>query len=271
MLKTRIITAFFLLTILLSILFFCNVFIFSIVMLLFLSVGIWEFLHLFCVIKIQSITTYLIIVCILITFIKHFLNTSYFFTLCVILWMINFIVIFMFDLPKINTFSNYLLSIIYIIELFGCFIASLVLFQHSPLYLLSVMMIVWVADISAYFIGKKFGRHKLARSISPNKSWEGVIGGWLVVLMMTTIIVIYFKNSTFLMHIYFKLGWFYFIFILTLLVAISIVGDLFESQLKRRLSIKDSGHLLPGHGGILDRIDSMIPVLPLAVLIDFWL
>lgn len=271
MLKTRIITTFFLLLILLPILFFNNFYVFFITMLLFLGAGILECLYLFQITKKVLLILYCIIMCLFIILINYMLKTPYFFTLCLIFSILYFILTLIFKLPQINTFSNYLLSIIYIFELFRCFSASLILFQHSPLYLLSVMIIVWIADIGAYFIGKNFGRHKLIQSISPNKSWEGVIGGLLAVLTITTITAIYFKKNTFLMHLYSKLNFVGFIFIITLLVIVSIIGDLFESQLKRRAGTKDSSSLLPGHGGILDRIDSMVLVLPCAILIDFWL
>jgi len=128
-----------------------------------------------------------------------------------------------------------------------------------------------VADIGAYFSGKGFGRHKLAPSISPGKSWEGAVGGWLAVLVVAAVAVMMLGELTFVGRLYMRFGWPGFIVVMTLLVAASVVGDLFESQLKRRAGVKDSSNLLPGHGGVLDRIDALIPVLPLAALIDLWL
>jgi phosphatidate cytidylyltransferase len=145
-----------------------------------------------------------------------------------------------------------------------------VLFSHSPLFLLSVMAIVWVADIGAYFSGKAFGKRKLAPSISPGKSWEGAIGGGIAVLVLASLSVVYGGDAfadTFAARV--AHGWAGRPCwrILVLMVAASVVGDLFESQLKRRAGMKDSSNLLPGHGGVLDRIDALIPVLPLAALI----
>jgi phosphatidate cytidylyltransferase len=134
-----------------------------------------------------------------------------------------------------------------------------VLFSHSPLYLLSVMAIVWVADIGAYFSGKAFGKRKLAPSISPGKSWEGAIGGGIAVLVLSALSVSYggdaFVADTFAARVR-RLGWPALLAMLVLIVAASVVGDLFESQLKRRAGMKDSSALLPGHGGVLDRIDA---------------
>jgi phosphatidate cytidylyltransferase len=162
-----------------------------------------------------------------------------------------------FGLPPAGSTGNLLLSGIYAIAILGCFLAMTILFRRSPLYLLSVLAIVWIADIGAYFAGKAFGKRKLAPSISPGKSWEGAIGGWIAVLLLTALSLLSPSLSDTL--------------VLTLLAVASVVGDLFESQLKRRAGMKDSSALLPGHGGVLDRIDALIPVLPLAVLFDFWL
>ncbi|MGZ5183428.1 MAG: phosphatidate cytidylyltransferase, partial [Ramlibacter sp.] len=148
--------------------------------------------------------------------------------------------------------------------------AIVVLFSHSPLFLLSVMAIVWVADIGAYFSGKAFGKRKLAPSISPGKSWEGAIGGGIAVLVLAALSVQFGGAAfadTFAARVANTLGWPVLVAVLVLMVAASIVGDLFESQLKRRAGMKDSSSLLPGHGGVLDRIDALIPVLPLAALI----
>jgi phosphatidate cytidylyltransferase len=156
--------------------------------------------------------------------------------------------------------------------LLGCFGAIIVLYEYSALYLLSAMAIVWIADVGAYFFGKAFGRHKLAPSISPGKSWEGVLGGWLAVLVcgaLSTLVPA--LNDTFAVKLQMEFGWAGFAAAMTLLVGASVVGDLFESQLKRRVAMKDSSNLLPGHGGVLDRIDALIPVLPLAVLFGYWL
>ena len=134
------------------------------------------------------------------------------------------------------------------------------------------MAIVWIADIGAYFSGKAFGKRKLAPSISPGKSWEGAIGGGILVLLAAVAsIATPALGDTFAVRLYQTWGWLGFFAVLILMVAASIVGDLFESQLKRRAAMKDSSNLLPGHGGVLDRIDALIPTLPLAALITYWM
>jgi phosphatidate cytidylyltransferase len=186
------------------------------------------------------------------------------------LWIARFAPSLKTGLPALGTPANTLLSVVYGCAIVGCFAAIVDLFSHSPLYLLSVMAIVWVADIGAYFSGKAFGKRKLAPSISPGKSWEGAIGGGIAVLVLASLSVAFggpLFADTFAAHVQRAWGWAPMLAVLVVIAAFSVIGDLFESQLKRRAGMKDSSSLLPGHGGVLDRIDALIPVLPLAALI----
>ncbi|NLA20408.1 phosphatidate cytidylyltransferase [Burkholderia cepacia] len=135
-------------------------------------------------------------------------------------------------------------------------------------FVLSLLLVVWLADIGAYFAGKAFGKRKLAITISPGKSWEGAIGGWLAVMVVAGVaMVVHAFEPTLFSAFAVRYGmpgaW----AALTLLVAYSVIGDLFESLLKRQAGVKDSSGLLPGHGGVLDRVDALLPVLPLAMLL----
>ncbi|HEX7644934.1 MAG TPA: phosphatidate cytidylyltransferase [Burkholderiaceae bacterium] len=189
-----------------------------------------------------------------------------------IIWAIRLAPSLALGLPPLKSAPNWLLSFIYCVAILACFVAILVLFQHSALYLFSVMALVWLADIGAYFSGKAFGKRKLAPAISPGKSWEGVIGGWLAVVVLAAgSTFVPQLADTFSPHLLAAWGWGGWLAAMTLIVAASVVGDLFESQLKRRIGMKDSSNLLPGHGGVLDRIDALIPVLPLAVLCGHWM
>ncbi|QYD67374.1 phosphatidate cytidylyltransferase [Paraburkholderia edwinii] len=135
-------------------------------------------------------------------------------------------------------------------------------------FVLSLLLVVWLADIGAYFAGKAFGKHKLAPAISPGKTWEGAIGGWLAVMIVAALAVLTRAFEPTLFYALLEhLGSIRAFIALTLLVAFSVVGDLFESMLKRQAGVKDSSGLLPGHGGVLDRIDALLPVLPLAMLL----
>ena len=132
--------------------------------------------------------------------------------------------------------------------------------------LLLLMSVAWISDSAAYFAGRRYGRHKLAPAISPGKTWEGVAGAAFAVGLYGAI-------WSFAWPAYFpqllksmQFGSFGMLLFLWLLTAIGIYGDLFESALKRQAGVKDSGTLLPGHGGVLDRIDALTSVLPVAAL-----
>lgn len=272
MLKTRIITAVILLAVLLSVLFSQSFVFFALVAAAFFGAAAWECFRLFQSKQPVVGAAVWTAVFIFIVFRGDLSKANVLFSVCAAVWVIRFAPSLAIGLPAAGSVGNRLLNGIYGIAILGCFIAIVALFRHSPQYLLSVMALVWIADIGAYFAGKAFGKHKLAPSISPGKSWEGAIGGWLAVLLIAALTTLHpVLSDTFAARVKIHLGWFGFAAVMTLLVAASIVGDLFESQLKRRASMKDSSNLLPGHGGVLDRIDALIPTLPLAILIDSWL
>lgn len=144
--------------------------------------------------------------------------------------------------------------------------------EHGVVFMISAMAICWAADVFAYVFGRLFGRRKLAIRISPGKSWEGAIGGAVSVVALSWGVVYLSASVPELQSSWQVLAlekWHPVMFSVWLLVlsAFSVVGDLFESLLKRRVDMKDSSNLLPGHGGVLDRIDAQLPVLPLAILL----
>jgi len=126
-------------------------------------------------------------------------------------------------------------------------------------------MVIWVADIAAYFVGRKFGRHKLAPAISPGKTREGALAG--IVGVVIWLLASAQWPGSFGADLIIRWGLFGTILIAILLAIFSISGDLFESLLKRRAGVKDSSRLLPGHGGVFDRIDAVVAVVPLAYLL----
>ncbi|MFN0163033.1 MAG: phosphatidate cytidylyltransferase [Burkholderiales bacterium] len=152
--------------------------------------------------------------------------------------------------------------------LVSCWIAVWQARELGILYLLVLLAVVWVADIAAYFSGRAFGRRKLAPSISPGKTWEGVVGGQAGVLLFATACALVVGLApNFFADGLATGGWALVLLSAVVLAASSVVGDLFESLLKRERGQKDSSGLLPGHGGVLDRIDALIPSMPLAMLI----
>jgi phosphatidate cytidylyltransferase len=127
----------------------------------------------------------------------------------------------------------------------------------SPLLLLGFMAAIWISDTAAYFAGRAYGKHKLAPGISPGKTWEGVVGALVAVSVYALIwSQIAGEDARIILLLPLLLG----------LVILGIIGDLFESLMKRHAGVKDSGNILPGHGGILDRIDALTSTLPAAVL-----
>jgi len=145
-------------------------------------------------------------------------------------------------------------------------------------YLMSTLALVWCADIGAYFVGRAFGKNKLAPVLSPGKSWEGAIGGGVLVCVMGLIWIrmpaLLDINSVSSGESFFATLWtqgpMVFFLSLFFLVSLSVVGDLFESLMKRAQGVKDSSHLLPGHGGILDRLDAVIACLPWCVFLTLY-
>jgi phosphatidate cytidylyltransferase len=176
--------------------------------------------------------------------------------LACIWWFVAFIWTFFFPTP-IPIVVRWVCGVLVLVPVF---VALLDLYSLSPQFLLLSLLIVWAADMGAYFVGKQFGRVKLAPSISPGKTWEGVFGGLLMVVILALLWAKY-SDLKFAVLLPFCLA----------VGALSIVGDLTVSMFKRTAGVKDSGKLFPGHGGILDRIDSVSSAAPLFVLGLNWL
>jgi len=170
-------------------------------------------------------------------------------------WLVALLWVFMFPTPIPRT-AGWICGALVLIP---TYVAIISLHTLQPALLLFVLVLVWAADIGAYFVGKRFGRVKLAPNISPGKTWEGALGG----LFLTAVLVI--VSSRWLET---DLG---VLLPFCLAVAIiSIIGDLTVSMFKRNAGVKDSGRLFPGHGGVLDRIDSVTAAAPLFALGANW-
>jgi phosphatidate cytidylyltransferase len=146
------------------------------------------------------------------------------------------------------------------------YVAALELRSRGIVVFLLVGGVVWAADVAAYFAGRAFGKRKLAPAISPGKTWEGVYGALAAVGVYALVAGGFFARAADVPEAVAVI-----VPAALVLGAASVVGDLFESALKRQAGMKDSGRILPGHGGVLDRIDALIPVLPLAMLGTLWL
>jgi len=146
-----------------------------------------------------------------------------------------------------------------LLVLIPAWVALDTLYRHDPMLLVFALLVVWVADIGAYFVGKGFGRIKLAPSISPGKSWEGVLGGLTAVALLAGVANRYLETDIAVL-----------VPLCLAAAMLSVVGDLTVSMFKRNADVKDSGSLFPGHGGVLDRIDSVSAAAPLIALSLTW-
>jgi len=171
--------------------------------------------------------------------------------LALLWWVAALIWTFFFPTP-IPSAIRWLVGILVLVPLY---LSLIVLYNAQPMILLFALLIVWVADSGAFFAGKMLGRVKLAPKISPGKTWEGVIGGLVAVVLLTLLRSLWVETDL-AVFVPFCLA----------VACLSIVGDLTVSMFKRTAGVKDSGNLFPGHGGVLDRIDSVAAAAPLFAL-----
>jgi phosphatidate cytidylyltransferase len=259
MLKTRIITAAALLAGLLTVVFFASTEVWALITLGIVLLGVTEWSNLIQLKKNQKY--FLLLVALVLGFLIAFMYKTpfHYYQSHVVLAVLAFASLFWIMVAPIwlitrKTFSNiFVMSVLGLFLIFATWIALVGLHAINPFLLLGAIATVSIADSAAYFAGKKFGRHKLAPEISPGKTWEGVLGALLAVTIYGIALCYYKELSPWL------------IVCLWLLVVLSIIGDLVESLLKRKADLKDSGQLLPGHGGILDRIDGLMPTLPITL------
>mgnify|MGYP006167661665 FL=1 len=274
MLKTRVITAVILLIVLLAVLTYGGEIGWNIFVLLVLLGAFWEWARLGQFESSKAIAYALIggILCVVGAMFLDIQSHSYpilalasIFWVALAPWCLRNVSIGTLANPAIYTLVGFIL-------IAAAGLALVIAKTYGVVFLLSALAICFAADISAYFFGKTFGKRKLAPRISPGKSWEGAIGGafsvlaisWLVVLLSDSVPML---KGTWQVMAFERWHPIVFSFWLLVLSAYSVVGDLFESMLKRKAGLKDSSNLLPGHGGVLDRIDAQLPVLPLAVLL----
>ncbi len=271
MLKTRIITATILMAVLLPILFLLPPIYLGAFFLLALVAAAWEWSRMIAPAAKMAAWLYAAFCLAIILFLLGMQAISWQFSLlmmAVLFWL--FLAPFILargmnlSLQKFKPFY----SILGLIILPATWFALVFLRELGLVFLLSTMALVWVADIGAYFVGKGFGKHKLAVQISPGKSIEGAVGGLVLCCLYAFLCVVYLPLGDTLFGAWaIRFGWVPMFLMVTVLVAFSVFGDLFESQLKRLAGVKDSSHLLPGHGGVLDRVDALIPTMPIAALL----
>jgi len=255
MLRTRVITAAVLIVGILTALFLASAKTWAILTLAIILIGVWEWSDLIKLNNAQRLC-YVVIASILglfIIFISKSPLAAY--QHYIVLSLLGLSTLFWIAIAPIwlitrKTYTSRLvMAILGLLLLLATWVGFMGLHAISPWLLLATIAAVSIADSAAYFAGKRFGRHKLAPEISPGKTWEGVAGA-MVAITLYGAVLCYLKQYS----LWLIVG-------LWLTVVLSIMGDLVESLLKRQAGLKDSGQLLPGHGGILDRIDGLIPTL----------
>jgi phosphatidate cytidylyltransferase len=176
--------------------------------------------------------------------------------------LISFIsLIFWFALAPIDIMYKKISSNVKFKIFYGYFLVSPMaivaanVFTQNKILLLVPFIMIWVSDIGAYFIGKKFGMRKLAKNISPSKTIEGALGGFICNIIFAFILAYFYNIDLFIITLF-----------ALLITSLSIFGDIYQSFLKRQAKVKDSGSIIPGHGGLLDRFDSFCPALPISYL-----
>lgn len=182
--------------------------------------------------------------------------------IAVIFWLINLVLLFTFPKGKSIWYGWWglraLNGVFFLVPMLVC----LILLHRDSLNLFMLLLaVVWAADIGAYFTGKAYGKAKLAPQISPNKTIEGAFGGFVLSALVMMLFLSSMGKSFSLLQLLYVL----------LIVGFSIVGDLYQSLLKRASNLKDSGNILPGHGGILDRIDALAAATPIFLIVIFTL
>ena len=258
MLKARIVTAVVSLVLIAVVLFALPLQVAEWLIGLLMVVGAWEwsgFLGLNSAVK-KAVYTAIISACLALVYFVIPEKTTLILQIASVWWFVAFLWTLRFP-TAIPMPVRWICGLLVLVPLYA---ALVLLIRLGVEYLIFTMLIVWAADAGAYFAGKQFGRVKLAPAISPGKTWEGVIGGLLLVTVLVVVTGLS-RNLDIAVFLPFCLG----------VAAISVVGDLTVSMFKRTTGVKDSGKLFPGHGGVLDRIDSVAAAAPVFALGLGWL
>ncbi len=258
MLAKRIVTAVVALIIVLSAIFYFPQHVTLVLLGVIMCAGAWEWAAIARFPGLPAALSYSAVIAIAITLVwfavhqyPELLHAIYWIALA--FWVIAFLLILRFPVP-FSRAAGLSAGLFMLVPAYLA-MANIYVGENGPARLLLVLVIVWAADVGAYFAGRRFGRRKLAPTVSPGKSWEGVFGGLLLVALVAVV-------GAQLTGIDLSL-----LLPLSLLVAaVSVVGDLTVSMFKRNADIKDSGRLFPGHGGVMDRIDSICAATPLFAL-----
>ena len=270
MLKLRIISALVMVPLVIYGVLYLDNPVFSAILGAILLAGAWEWTHLIPLGTIVARVMYTCALAVLMwllwrsgleAFIKPLLLVAFVWWLCALLWLSQ--PAFLAQASLLNSSLKMLAGVLVILPAWAALSTLHANGERGPILTLMLLVLVWLADIGAYFAGRQWGHRKLAPAVSPGKTWEGVYGGLLSSLLFAAIAGWFFSHS---------LGWtLMFMMVALLTVMFSVAGDLLESLMKRQSGIKDSGHIIPGHGGVFDRIDSLVAAAPVFLTGFLWL
>lgn len=265
MLKQRLLTAAILIPLVIFGIFSLPTLYLSIILAFIVAIGAWEWAALIHLKETKQRAAYVGVVIVSLAgaacIAQHPIGLKLILWIALFWWLTALVWVFRFresEQPPPNLWVNGLVGALVLVP---CWVALTVIHksEQGAEYLLFVMALIWIADSGAYFAGRRWGKSKLAPHVSPGKSWEGVAGGLLFVAITSLI------SGSFLFE-YESTKLLLFTLLCVTVVLFSVEGDLLESMFKRRAGVKDSGAILPGHGGVLDRIDSLTAAAPLFLL-----
>lgn len=253
MFKQRLLTTLILVPLVLLAIYYANIWLLGTIVVLLVIGSAWEWCQLIPLLQLVPKLVFVIVVVAAIGLSIHWYE--YWLIVGLLFWILILLAVLTFPasqrlwgFPVVVAAAGILL-----LPLLASSITALYLYPHGNDLIVYILCLVWAADIGAYLTGKWCGKHKLISQVSPGKTVEGASGGFLLSMLVASLAYVYFHPA----HV---LSWFA---IAAGTCLISMLGDLFISMLKRRQHLKDTGHLIPGHGGILDRLDSLIAALPL--------
>lgn len=267
MLKQRVMTAIVLLIVILAVVFLLPPLLFEIFIALVIGTAIWEWSRLAGLDALAHRIVFLLITALLFALITHAaVSVNAVFILGAVFWLLALVLVCLYPAGKAAWAHRAGLFLITLPLFLPGWLAFMTLRQqpYFAFHVLTLMGLVAAADIGAYFAGRAFGRHKLAPYVSPNKTWEGFFGGMLACCLLVVILAWSLVSQVTELA---PMHWIKLLLAAVLIAATSVVGDLFESMAKRFRDIKDSGTILPGHGGMLDRIDGLTAAAPLYALL----
>ena len=253
MFKQRLLTSLVLVPLVLLAIYYANIWLLGSVVLLLVAAGGWEWSYLIPIHRLWNKIIFILALLLMVCLSVHWLN--YWLVSGLVIWGLILLAVLTF--PTSQSFWGYRILVggacLFLLPLFVSTIAALYQHKQGKDLIVYLLCLVWAADIGAYLAGNWCGHTKLIPQVSPGKTVEGALGGFLLTMLVALIGFFYFSPQ-------FVARWYA---VSSCTALISMLGDLFISMLKRRSKLKDTGHVFPGHGGVLDRLDSLIAATPL--------